>query len=62
MWVYPLPLDVSKLSLGKHTWALHITDIAGIGNKVTFTFMVTTSFADIDALIGALPALAARRL
>ena len=41
----------SKLSLGKHTWTLGITDIAGNGNKVTFTFLVTTSFADIDALL-----------
>ena len=50
-WVYPLPLDVSKLSLGKHTWALGVTDTAGNGNKVTLTFLVTTSFADIDALL-----------
>jgi type 1 glutamine amidotransferase len=50
-WVYPLPLDPSQLSLGKHTWTLGITDVAGNGNKVTFTFLVTTSFADIDALL-----------
>ncbi len=50
-WVYPLPLDPSKLSLGKHTWTLGITDVAGNGNKVTFTFNVTTSFADIDSLL-----------
>ena len=50
-WVYPLPLDPSKLSLGKHTWTLGITDVAGNGNKVTFTFTVTTSFADIDSLL-----------
>ncbi|HWK29495.1 MAG TPA: ThuA domain-containing protein [Solirubrobacter sp.] len=50
-WVYPLPLDVSKLSLGKHTWTLGLTDTAGNGNKVTFTFLVTTSFADVDALL-----------
>ena len=50
-WVYPLPLDPSQLSLGKHTWTLGLTDIAGNGNKVTFTFLVTTSFADIDALL-----------
>ena len=28
-----------------------LTDMAGNGNKVTFTFLVTTSFADIDALL-----------
>ena len=50
-WVYPLPLDPSQLSLGKHTWTLGLTDVAGNGNKVTFTFLVTTSFADIDALL-----------
>ena len=50
-WVYPLPLDASKLSLGKHTWTLLMTDSAGNGNKVTLTFLVTTSFADLDALL-----------
>jgi type 1 glutamine amidotransferase len=50
-WVYPLPLDPSQLSLGKHTWTLGLTDVAGNGNKVTFTFLVTTSFGDIDALL-----------
>ncbi len=52
VWTYPLPLDVSKLSLGKHTWALHVGDNAGLGTKITWTLMVTTSFTDIDALIG----------
>src|SRR5262249_54273376 len=41
----------SKLSLGKHTWTLGLTDVAGNGNKVTFTFLVTTSFGDIDTLL-----------
>ncbi len=50
-WVYPLPLDASQLSLGTHTWTLVVTDNAGNGNKVTYTFLVTTSFADIDALL-----------
>ena len=53
-WTYPLPLDVSKLSLGRHTWTLGLTDNAGNGNKVTLTFLVTTSFADIDALLARL--------
>ncbi|WP_196807613.1 ThuA domain-containing protein [Candidatus Solirubrobacter pratensis] len=52
VWTYPLPLDVSKLSLGKHTWALHVGDNAGLGTKITWTLMVTTSFTDIDALLG----------
>ena len=50
-WTYPLPLDASKLSLGKHTWELGVNDNAGNGNKVKFTFLVTTSFADVDALL-----------
>jgi type 1 glutamine amidotransferase len=50
-WVYPLPLDASKLSLGRHTWAIHVGDGAGLGSKVTFTFLVTTSFTDIDAML-----------
>ncbi|RKQ93219.1 trehalose utilization protein [Solirubrobacter pauli] len=50
-WAYPLPLDASKLSLGKHTWTLLMTDNAGNGNKVTLTFLVTTSIADLDALL-----------
>jgi type 1 glutamine amidotransferase len=51
VWTYPLPLDASQLSLGKHTWTVGVTDTAGNGNKVTQTFMVTTSFADIDAML-----------
>ncbi len=50
-WVYPLPLDASKLSLGRHTWTLGLSDGAGNGNKVTQTFVVTTSFADLDAML-----------
>jgi type 1 glutamine amidotransferase len=67
-WVYPLPLDASQLSLGKHTWTLGVADQAGNGNKVTFTFLVTTSFADIDALLarygtaGTIPATAVTAL
>ena len=50
-WTYPLPLDASQLSLGKHTCALGVADNAGNGDQDTFTFLVTTSFADIDALL-----------
>jgi type 1 glutamine amidotransferase len=50
-WAYPLPLDASQLSLGTHSWTLLVTDNAGNGNKVTYTFQVVTSFADIDALL-----------
>ncbi|MDA0168252.1 ThuA domain-containing protein [Solirubrobacter taibaiensis] len=51
VWTYPLPLDASKLSLGKHTFALGLNDNAGNGAKTTFTFVVTTSVADVDALL-----------
>ena len=50
-WVYPLPLDASQLSLGKHTWEIGVNDNAGNANRVKFTFLVTTSFADVDALL-----------
>lgn len=50
-WVYPLPLDASTLSLGKHTFTLGMSDSAGNGNKTTFTFVVTTSYTDVDALL-----------
>ena len=50
-WIYPLPLDASQLSLGKHTWEVGVNDNAGNGNQVKFTFLVTTSFADVDALL-----------
>ena len=33
VWTYPLPLDASKLSLGKHTFALGLKDNAGNGAK-----------------------------
>jgi type 1 glutamine amidotransferase len=50
-WAYPLPLDASQLSLGKHTWEVGVNDNAGNASRVKFTFLVTTSFADIDALL-----------
>jgi type 1 glutamine amidotransferase len=50
-WTYPLPLDASRLSLGKHSWTIGVGDNAGLGNKVTLTFNVVTSFADLDALV-----------
>ncbi len=48
---YSLPLDVSSLSLGRHTWSLRVGDNAGLGSVVTWTFMVTTSLTDIDNMI-----------
>jgi type 1 glutamine amidotransferase len=49
--VTPQPLDVSKLSLGKHTYAILANDVAGNGTKATLSFIVTTSYADLDALV-----------
>ncbi|HEY6888395.1 MAG TPA: hypothetical protein VI300_11465, partial [Solirubrobacter sp.] len=45
------PLDVSKLSLGKHTYAITANDVAGNSTKATLSFVVTTSYADLDALV-----------
>jgi type 1 glutamine amidotransferase len=50
-FAYPDALDASTLSLGKHSWTLTAADVAGNGSKTTFTFVVVTSFADVDALI-----------
>jgi len=50
-FVFPLPLDPSKLSLGKHTWALQLADQAGNNQVATLTFVVTTSVADLQALV-----------
>jgi type 1 glutamine amidotransferase len=56
MWVdgelvYPLPVATSDLSLGLHTIRLKLGDPAGNAQLVTQTFIVTTSFADVDALL-----------
>ena len=49
--VYPLPVETSELSLGLHQITLQLGDPAGTAQKVTHTFVVTTSFADLQTLI-----------
>jgi type 1 glutamine amidotransferase len=49
--VYPLPIDTGDLALGLHWITLELGDPAGNAQKVTHTFIVTTSFADVEALI-----------
>lgn len=46
-----VPFEPSTLSVGNHTWALLMGDAAGNQSKVTLTFNVTTSFADVETLI-----------
>ena len=50
-FAYPQSLDASQLSLGKHTWALTAGDGAGNGSKTTLTFLVTTSYGDVDTFL-----------
>ncbi|WP_182908023.1 ThuA domain-containing protein [Microbispora sp. H13382] len=50
-WTYPLPLDPATLSVGAHTWAVTLGDAAGNGATYTLTFQITTSVADVRALV-----------
>ena len=50
-YVYPLPVETSELSLGLHWITMLLGDPAGTAQKVTHTFVVTTSFADLQTLI-----------
>ena len=49
--VYPKPVITGDLSLGLHAIKLKLGDPAGNAQFVTQTFVVTTSFADVDALL-----------
>jgi type 1 glutamine amidotransferase len=51
-WVYPLPVETADLDLGGHRLTVHVGDAAGNAARITQRFVVTTSFADVDALIG----------
>ncbi|WP_170991189.1 ThuA domain-containing protein [Herbidospora galbida] len=51
VWTYPMPLDLATLSVGKHTWAVNVGDSAGNAAKYTLTFEITTSIADLRALV-----------
>lgn len=50
-YVYPLPIETSRLSLGLHRITMLLGDPAGTAQKVTHSFIVTTSFADLQTLI-----------
>lgn len=52
--VIPLPLVLNELTVGKHTQSVALQDIAGNALKYTQTFVVTTSFDDLDAVLGQL--------
>ncbi|MFG2054315.1 ThuA domain-containing protein [Micromonospora sp. NPDC048930] len=49
--VTPLPVATSTLSTGGHTISLVASDAAGNAARFDQAFVVTTSFADLDALI-----------
>jgi type 1 glutamine amidotransferase len=51
-WVYPLPIETSDLKLGGHRLTVKLGDAAGNAALWTQRFVVTTSFADVDTLIG----------
>jgi type 1 glutamine amidotransferase len=52
--VIPMPLVLNKLTVGKHTQSVALQDIAGNALKYTQTFAVTTSFDDLDTVLGQL--------
>ena len=45
------PVDLSTLSLGTHRLRVTVNDVAGNAAAYTLTFVVTTSFADFDAIL-----------
>jgi type 1 glutamine amidotransferase len=49
--IYPLPFSTSTLTAGLHALAITVGDAAGNAQTFTQTFIVTTSYADLDALI-----------
>src|ERR1043165_1106496 len=57
MWIgqtetTPLPVVTSTLATGAHTVSVLASDAAGNAARFDQTFVVTTSFADLDTLIG----------
>jgi type 1 glutamine amidotransferase len=49
--VTPLPVSTSKLALGAHTISVTASDAAGNAARYDQSFIVTTSFADLDTLV-----------
>ncbi|WP_345540593.1 ThuA domain-containing protein [Phytohabitans rumicis] len=50
-WVYPKAVNLWEIGPGVHTHAVTSSDVAGNNATTTATFVVSTSFADISALI-----------
>ncbi|MET0684205.1 MAG: ThuA domain-containing protein [Solirubrobacteraceae bacterium] len=50
-WVYPLPITTTDLSLGAHEITMKLGDAAGNAQLQTTTFVVTTSYADVESII-----------
>ena len=49
--VIPKPLPLNTLTVGRHSQAVALQDVAGSVAKYTNTFVVTTSFADLATVI-----------
>ena len=47
-FVIPRALPLNRLTVGKHVQTVALQDAAGSVAKYTNTFVVTTSFADLD--------------
>ena len=47
----PKTLPLNRLTVGKHTQTVALQDTAGSVLKYTNTFVVTTSFADLDTVM-----------
>jgi type 1 glutamine amidotransferase len=49
--VYPLPVTTTDLSLGRHEITMKLGDAAGNAQLQTTSFVVTTSYADVESII-----------
>jgi type 1 glutamine amidotransferase len=49
--VVPFPLALNELTVGRHTQSVSLQDVAGSVAKYTNTFVVTTSFDDLGAVL-----------
>jgi type 1 glutamine amidotransferase len=50
-YVYPFPIPLNRLAAGKHTQRVLLQDSAGNAITYTQTFVVTSSFADLDTVL-----------
>lgn len=50
-YVYPFPVALNRLAAGKHSQTVLLQDVAGNAIQYTQTFVVGSSFADLDAVL-----------